>query len=477
MWAYTSLSALLCAAFAATSEAAQAPTLLSALIMMCGHWFGQLLVVNLVVGLLISFTRLVQWLVFGRLRMVELTRLWERLINYTMGQLVVLGAVVEPDLAELLVWLAFAALVGFFGLYSGLCRDRLDYLSQVPDVPSRWVYVRVLSFLCAILATCVLIVVGGVMLMWEAGLSTLSLLMFQCCLIIADSTHTLMQFYLQRRERRQGSSDLLYYASLIPEVGMQCCRLCHHLHVWYVHGLAFSVIDILLLANTKAAFETLRQLLVTHLNFLRADANLQHHFRSATRAELDELQDCCAICRDPMESAKVLPCGHFFHYRCLRSWLEQSHSCPICRASLTAQQRGSRAAGGLLADGSDSSAAGRDEGDGRLDTGRGFDADMGEEEGEEEEGDEGDEQSFLLFSSENWRWPSWMPGLHLEVIRRRSLDEPPISTTQESDARQEELSQLREVFPQLPEVSLRRALLRSSSLETAIEQLLQGFEH
>ena len=33
---------------------------------------------------------------------------------------------------------------------------------------------------------------------------------------------------------------------------------------------------------------------------------------------------------------QVLPCGHFFHYTCLRSWLEQSNSCPICRASLTA---------------------------------------------------------------------------------------------------------------------------------------------
>jgi len=274
--------------------------------------------------------------------MVELTRLWERLINYSMGQLVVLGAVVEPDLPELLLWLAFAAFVGCLGLYSGLCRDRLDYMAHLPEPPSRWACARLLTFLGMVLLTAGATVLNGVQLMWEAGLSTLILFMFQCCLIIADGLHTLLTFYLQRRERRQGSSDVLYYASLIPEIGMQCCRLCHHLHVWYVHGLAFSVIDVLLLANTKAAFETLHQLMVTHLNFLRADANLQHHFRSATRAELDELHDCCAICREPMESAKVLPCGHFFHYRCLRSWLEQSHSCPICRASLTSQQRGPR---------------------------------------------------------------------------------------------------------------------------------------
>ena len=51
-----------------------------------------------------------------------------------------------------------------------------------------------------------------------------------------------------------------------------------------------------------------------------------------------------------MESAKVLPCGHFFHYTCLRSWLEQSNSCPICRASLAAiPPMPARAAAGAVA--------------------------------------------------------------------------------------------------------------------------------
>ena len=49
----------------------------------------------------------------------------------------------------------------------------------------------------------------------------------QCWLIVADSMHTIVQCYLQRRERRRGSSDLLYYASLVPEFTMQCCRLLH----------------------------------------------------------------------------------------------------------------------------------------------------------------------------------------------------------------------------------------------------------
>ena len=98
---------------------------------------------------------------------------------------------------------------------------------------------------------------------------------------------------------------MLYYASLLPELAMQAMRLAYQLHVWYVHGVSFSVIDVLLLANTKGAAEGLHRRLLTHRNFLRADSNLQKMFRSASAAELSKLDDCCAICREEMTSAKV----------------------------------------------------------------------------------------------------------------------------------------------------------------------------
>ena len=41
---------------------------------------------------------------------------------------------------------------------------------------------------------------------------------------------------------------------------------------------------------------------------------------------------------------------------------------------------------------------------------------------------------------------------------------------------EDELAHLREVFPQVMEGQLRRVLLNSSNLESAIESLLDGFE-
>lgn len=40
----------------------------------------------------------------------------------------------------------------------------------------------------------------------------------------------------------------------------------------------------------------------------------------------------CLICREGMDSAKKLPCGHVFHLDCLRMWLQHQQSCPLCRS-------------------------------------------------------------------------------------------------------------------------------------------------
>jgi len=60
-------------------------------------------------------------------------------------------------------------------------------------------------------------------------------------------------------------------------------------------------------------------------------------YPSATEKELADYSDDCAICRDSMSSAKVLPCGHIFHLFCIRSWLEHHSSCPTCRRSLLSE--------------------------------------------------------------------------------------------------------------------------------------------
>ena len=43
----------------------------------------------------------------------------------------------------------------------------------------------------------------------------------------------------------------------------------------------------------------------------------------------------CAICySDMLNSAKITPCGHFFHGGCLKKWLYVQDHCPLCSAKV-----------------------------------------------------------------------------------------------------------------------------------------------
>jgi hypothetical protein len=40
----------------------------------------------------------------------------------------------------------------------------------------------------------------------------------------------------------------------------------------------------------------------------------------------------CPICLDPPTDLVALHCGHAVCYPCLRRWLNEDESCPLCRA-------------------------------------------------------------------------------------------------------------------------------------------------
>eukprot|EP00127_Corallochytrium_limacisporum_P003325 Clim_evm14s148 gene=Clim_evmTU14s148 len=50
--------------------------------------------------------------------------------------------------------------------------------------------------------------------------------------------------------------------------------------------------------------------------------------------------DECPVCRDTFElqaRLRHLPCQHFFHFECIKSWLIVHGTCPVCRVSLEDQ--------------------------------------------------------------------------------------------------------------------------------------------
>ncbi|XP_060103411.1 RING finger protein 145-like [Heteronotia binoei] len=67
----------------------------------------------------------------------------------------------------------------------------------------------------------------------------------------------------------------------------------------------------------------------------------------ATREQLQDHNDVCAICFQEMTLAVITHCGHFFHGGCLRKWFYVQDTCPLCHQAIKPQAgEGSPANGG-----------------------------------------------------------------------------------------------------------------------------------
>ena len=104
------------------------------------------------------------------------------------------------------------------------------------------------------------------------------------------------------------------------------------------HGLPLNMIrDVYI---TARSFVTRFRALTRYLSATR---DMDRRYPNATEAELNDMSDrTCIICRDelalpgpqvqgqagPNTTPKKLPCGHIFHFNCLKSWLERQQSCP-----------------------------------------------------------------------------------------------------------------------------------------------------
>ncbi|KAI8007938.1 E3 ubiquitin protein ligase RIN2 [Camellia lanceoleosa] len=114
--------------------------------------------------------------------------------------------------------------------------------------------------------------------------------------------------------------------------------LCHYVHIWWLHGMKFHLVDAVLFLNIRALLGAIVKHIKGFIRLKIALGALHGALPDTTPEEIEAYDDECAICREPMAKAKRLSCKHLFHLACLRSWLDQglseNYSCPTCRKPL-----------------------------------------------------------------------------------------------------------------------------------------------
>lgn len=146
---------------------------------------------------------------------------------------------------------------------------------------------------------------------------------------------------LRSTESWEDKSMYIFYLDLVMDFVKLVTYVLFFGIVVHNYGLPLHIVRDLYM-TFKSFIQRCRDL----IRYRRATANMNEKYPNATTAELEATDRVCIICRDEMvallvgnnaplngravnpEVPKKLPCGHIFHFRCLKSWLERQQSCP-----------------------------------------------------------------------------------------------------------------------------------------------------
>ncbi|XP_044965797.1 E3 ubiquitin protein ligase RIN2-like isoform X2 [Hordeum vulgare subsp. vulgare] len=308
-------------------------------------------------------------LVFVRLTPTETRKVLEHIINYVIYKGTFLTLVVPPNSQQIILWSTWLVLLCSLKMFQSLARERLECLHASPSAtPSK--YLRVYSALLLVLSTDLLWMKLCVGFCSSCNSKLFWLMLFEPLSIAFESLQSIMVhgfqlFDIWQRHLMDSGVDYLDFqktykqaagsfsewrGQLIRNFGFAIdlisllMSLGHYSMIFWLRGMAFHLVDAVLLLNLRALVVSFLKRIKTYIKLRKALRSLDGALPDATYDEICTYDDECAICRGPMARAKKLPCNHLFHLPCLRSWLDQGlmedYSCPTCRRPLFLSSQG-----------------------------------------------------------------------------------------------------------------------------------------
>ncbi|KAJ1969781.1 hypothetical protein IWQ62_000404 [Dispira parvispora] len=317
-----------------------------------------LILANMALFLTILTGKFMQRVFFGSLRAIEVEHLYERgwfAITETCLALTAFRDEYNTQTFFLLLTLMFSK------VFHWLLEDRVGYMEQAPVLG--WVFhVRTVAMAVLLGLTDVLFLWYSVhsMFIGENGmvLSILAVFGFEFTILVVSLAATVAKYLLHVLEQRSGhawDSKSLYIAiiDLVSDFFQLVLYLAFFALITYYFHFPYHI-----LFNIYATLRGFIQKCRILLRYRQATRNMNERYPTVTPEELSQLRDTtCIICREDMvhheddldlpqdtedssdevnqgEIPKRLPCGHVFHFNCLRSWLERQQTCPTCRQNV-----------------------------------------------------------------------------------------------------------------------------------------------
>ncbi|RKP07224.1 hypothetical protein THASP1DRAFT_17384 [Thamnocephalis sphaerospora] len=300
---------------------------------------------------------------FGPLRAVEVEHLYER--SWFAVTETCLAMTVFRDTFDVPFLAAFAALL-FVKIFHWLLQDRVEFMDQAAQLNTIF-HARVAVLLSFLWAADAMFIVHAMRVTLRDGPGTWLLFGFEYTILACTVVAVAGRYLLNLAESRMGDepweekSVYLFYLELAIDFVKLTAYVSFFLLLLMLHGLPLHIIRDLYV-TARSFFRRCGDL----RRYRRATRDMEQRYPTLDHADLAAMADSvCVVCREDMTLPPVpdaagpnarqearanepharhhhlpkrLPCGHAFHFRCLRSWLERQQSCPtwyVCIAGIS----------------------------------------------------------------------------------------------------------------------------------------------
>ncbi|KAH9978716.1 hypothetical protein BGW80DRAFT_691172 [Lactifluus volemus] len=319
-----------------------------------------LILANFSLLLALMCGRLVQQIFFGSLRPVEVERLYDRMWFFVTESL--LAFTIFRDEIDIPLAVMFGFLL-FVKSFHWLLADRIEWMNQMPyPGPTTLFHIRISGLFFVLWVTNVVMLAFAAESILTNGVGVIILFASEYSILMASlinskAKYVLSAFEFHRAASRGGEnappwedkSMWIFYVDLITDFLKLSTYLGFFAVIVTFYGVPLNVVrDVYVTA--RSFITRLRDL----MRYRTATRNMDERYPNATQEELSAMSDhTCIICREdmvlpdssprdqaippgttapvrdgPNMTPKKLPCGHIFHFHCLRSWLERQQSCP-----------------------------------------------------------------------------------------------------------------------------------------------------
>ncbi|KAL0317637.1 UNVERIFIED_CONTAM: E3 ubiquitin protein ligase RIN2 [Sesamum angustifolium] len=214
---------------------------------------------------------------FSELYTSEIRKMLERLLNYVIYKGTFLPLVVPPTVFQAGLWSTWLGVLCFLKMFQALARDRLERLNASPSA-TPWTYFRVYSALLLVLSVDLLWMLLCLTIHNAASSSMFLLLFFEPLSIAFETLQAivvhgfqLLEIWLHHSAGDGASCRLSKIFDVSPagslgewkgilirnfgfflDMMTMLMALAHYLHIWWLHGMAFHLVDAVLFLNIRA---------------------------------------------------------------------------------------------------------------------------------------------------------------------------------------------------------------------------------